>query len=547
MQCLVFALFDRQNMASFEQRRHNIKKIISESSAIGDSVPARYNLNPRADLHDKSEPYRQKTLGERDDNNKPHKTILIVGETGTGKTTLINTMINYMLGVKREDKVWFEITDEHQSEQMSDKLSVQSQTSSITIYGFYLPESPIDLTIIDTPGYGDTRDIDNDKEIAMGLLNLSRSDNSIHEIDAVCLVIKSTVNRLFDRQIYIFDAVQSLFGKDIAENIVLFVTHSSGKPPKNVLTAVKEAKIKCAVNDKNQPVYFLFDNCQSEPADEQYEMMQKHSWNISFEGMTSFFKFVENIKPKSFQMTQNVLQQRNQLEAKISNLQSRVQEVEQKQNELKQTREALEKNKEYVKDKKNFEYEVEVQYKDRVDIDPKRWRLTKKATCCTVCEENCHYPGCWWAKDLSWCSMMKDDHCTVCTNNCHYSKHIKEAKIYESKTKTEKRTYEDLKKKYNVKIGDSVSMATKMEEKLQKLETEKVKLVIEAFHCVETLEWIALNTDSLFTLQHIDVLIEKLKEINEPEKAKTMENIKKRAGEEKHGALGYIKCLISKK
>lgn len=50
----------------------------------------------------------------------------------------------------------------------------------------------------------------------------------------------------------------------------------------------------------------------------------------------------------------------------------------------------------------------------------------------------------------------------------------------------------------------------------------------EAFHCVETLEMIALNTDSLFTLQHSDFLTEKLKEINEPEKAKILENIKKR-------------------
>ncbi len=44
------------------------------------------------------------TFGERD-KNKPHKSILMAGETGTGKTTLINVMINYMLCVQREDKV----------------------------------------------------------------------------------------------------------------------------------------------------------------------------------------------------------------------------------------------------------------------------------------------------------------------------------------------------------------------------------------------------------------------------------------------------------
>ncbi len=55
------------------------------------------------------------TFGERD-KNKPHKCILMAGETGTGKTTLINAMVNYMLGVKREDKVWFEITDDRATE-----------------------------------------------------------------------------------------------------------------------------------------------------------------------------------------------------------------------------------------------------------------------------------------------------------------------------------------------------------------------------------------------------------------------------------------------
>ncbi|XP_051738002.1 uncharacterized protein LOC127505984 isoform X1 [Ctenopharyngodon idella] len=523
----------------FFQHNKNKNDLIRKSILIKDGNPARYNLQKNKDNLNQSEPHRKMTFGERDE-NKPHKTILIVGETGTGKTTLINVMINYMLGVQREDKVWFEITDDHQSPQTRDE-SVHSQTSSVTVYGFYPQESPIHLTIIDTPGYGDTHNIENDKEIAIGLLNLSRCDECILEIHTVCLVIKATENRLSDRQQYVFDAVQSLFGRDIAKNIVLLFTHSTGAPPKNALKAVKEAKIKCAVNEKNQPVFFLFDNCQSEAADEEYETIQKQSWNLSFKGMTHFFKFFENINPKTLQMTGNVLQQRNQLEANISNLRSRVQVIEQKQMELKQTQVALEKNKEYVKNSKNFEYEVEVLYKEKVDIDPKMRRLTEKATCCTVCQENCHYPGCWWVDDLSWCSVMKDNHCTVCTNKCHYTKHVKEAKIYVTKTRKEKRTYEELKKKYDVKIGDSVSVAKKLEEELSELEKEKMKLVIDAFHCVETLEMIALNTDSVLTLQHIDFLIEKLKEINEPEKVKTLENIKKRAGEEKHGALGYIK------
>ncbi|XP_048053255.1 uncharacterized protein LOC125272469 [Megalobrama amblycephala] len=484
-------------------------------------------------------------FGERD-KNKPHKTILMVGETGKGKTKLINTMINYMLGVQREDKVWFEITDD-QSDRTSahdqkKQSSAHSQTSIITVYGFYLQESQTDLTIIDTPGYGNTHSVEKDKEIGMNLLNLSRCDDRVHEIDAVCLVIKTTQTRLSDRQIYIFDAVQSLFGRDIVENIVLLFTHSRGSPPKNALTAVKEAKIKCAVNDENQPVHFLFDNCQSEAADEdddeEYETIREQSWNLSFRGMTGFRKFLDKIKPKSLKTTQDVLQLRKQLEETISTVQPYIEKIAPKKEELKQTQEALGKEKEYIKNNENFEYEVEVKYKEKVDIDHSK-AFPLKVICCTVCEENCQ-KDCWWVTPVSLCAVMNNNYCTAC--KCHSNKHAKKAKQYVKKT--EKRINEALRRNLMVKIGVSESLVKKLEEELKELEDKKIKLVMDAFHCVGALELIALNTDSLFTLLHTDFLIDKLKEINETKKAETLENIKKRAGEEKQGALKYIEIKV---
>nr|XP_055038388.1 uncharacterized protein LOC129426201 [Misgurnus anguillicaudatus] len=464
----------------------------------------------------------------------------MVGETGTGKTTLINTMINYICGVKREDKVWFEITDDQ-----SKTASVYSQTSAVTVYGVYIPESSVDLTIIDTPGYGDTRGAERDKEIAESFQHLCTTEDVMNQINAVCFVMKADQNRLSDRQLYIFDSVQSLFGRDIADNIVLLFTHSDGFPPKNALTAVKEAKVKCAVDEKKkQPIYFLFNNRQEEPFDEEYQTIQDQSWDLSFRGMERFFNFLDITQPKTLQMTQDVLKQQDQLEGNISNLHSRVNIIELKQNELKQTQDALEKHKQDGKENKNFEYEVEVSYRESVDIDRS---VSYMAMCCTVCEENCHYPGCWWASNLSWCSVMKNYHCTVCTKKCHVSKHVKAAKIYVTKTKTETRTNEDLKKKYEDQIGDDVSLINMLEEELQELEKEKIKLLNEAYHCVDVLQMMALNTYALFTLLHIDFLIEKFKEINEPEKCKALEDILKREGEGRKGALHYVKNLYTRK
>ncbi|XP_056593676.1 uncharacterized protein LOC130412901 [Triplophysa dalaica] len=491
---------------------------------IEDGNPARYRLETTIDHIDESESHRKIIFGERD-TKKPHKTFLIVGETGTGKTTLINTMINYTCGVQREDKIWIEITDDQ-----SDRTSAHSQTSIITVYGVYIPESSVDLTIIDTPGYGDTRGTGHDKEIGRSLQHVGTSDDVAYGTSAVCFVIKADQNRLTDRQQYIFDAVQCLFGKDIEENIVLLFTHSTGARPKNALTAVKEAKIKCAVDEKKQPIYFLFNNCQSEAFDEEDQTMQDHLWDLSYKGMTGLFKFLDTVRPKTLQMTKDVLQKRKQLEANISNLQSRVQEIEIKHTELKQTEEALEKQNQYFQDNKNFEFTVEVPYKEMVDIDP---AVAGKAMCCTVCEENCHYPDCWWVKSLSWCTVMKGGYCTVCTKKCHYSKHKKEAKIYVTKTKPETKSSEDLKIQYTQKMGENTSLMDHLKTEIHSLDKKKEKLVTEAYSCVETLEMIALKSDSLFILQHIDFLIEKLNEMEDTNKAAFLMDIKKRAGEER--------------
>ena len=95
---------------------------------------------------DKSVPPRTVGVTER--------VLMVVGATGAGKSTLINGMANYLLGVKWKHDFRFKlITDEGSGSQAN------SQTKWITAYTFPRRDgSPIsyNLTIIDTPGFGDT-------------------------------------------------------------------------------------------------------------------------------------------------------------------------------------------------------------------------------------------------------------------------------------------------------------------------------------------------------------------------------------------------------
>ncbi|XP_017318564.2 uncharacterized protein LOC108263717 isoform X2 [Ictalurus punctatus] len=479
----------------------------------------RYILNTRTVTE--GERLKRVVFGKKDE-NKPHKTILIVGETGTGKSTIINAMVTYMLGVGSEDRIWCEIIETKENQ-------TYSQTNAVTVYDVFTKHSPFSLTFIDTPGFGSTEGINKDIKIAESLLELFRSEDGVSEIDAVCFVVTSLTSRCTERQRYVFNAVLSLFGRDVDKNIVVFITHASRKP-NNAIKAIKESKIPCAQDDRGEPVYFRFDNSHCEDFnDEGLFGDYQASWDLLKTTMENFLTFLNEIKPINMKLTVAVLRSRKQLTSSIFNLKDKIKYNELKQRELEQTKEALQKH-EREKDNNNFECTVDEAYKEKVPIEYRWWHFgSKEATCCTVCEENCHYPGCWWVRDLSWCSVMSGGNCTVCTGRCHYTKHVKEGKIYQGKTRKVRKTMEDLKQKYETKSDKTKSLIIRLEDEIAEQENEKIRLVEECYQCVVKLEEIALNTDSVYTLHHLDFLIEKVKETGNTDRVQRLEEIKERA------------------
>jgi hypothetical protein len=79
-----------------------------------------------------------------------HKIVVLLGATGCGKSTVVNGILNYILGVEWSDPFRFCIIDE------AIQCDNLSQTTSVTAYTIHHMEGmkiPYDFTIIDTPGY----------------------------------------------------------------------------------------------------------------------------------------------------------------------------------------------------------------------------------------------------------------------------------------------------------------------------------------------------------------------------------------------------------
>ncbi|XP_036408665.1 uncharacterized protein LOC118794511 [Megalops cyprinoides] len=512
----------RKDKEREEGKRESISRfqsVIEWSTQVHQGPPKTYLLKTFKEELVEGGMVRRCSFGVRDP-SKMTRTIMMVGETGAGKSTLINVMVNYILRVEWDDNIRFEIIEDEGRSQ------TESQTTAVTVYEIYGQEGvrvPFSLRIIDTPGYGDTRGKQEDKLIAEKLHNLFKSENGVQQIDAVCFVVKSSQNRLTDTQRYIFDAILSLFGKDMKNNIMALITfHSKGKPA--ALEAIDKAGVPCARNEKNQPVHFKFDNVswRDDDDDDDKEDM-KNSWAKGVKNMQSFFQYLNTMEMRSVQMTQEVLMERIQLEARVQNLQERIREAEYIQNELRQTQDVVEKHKDDIDANKDFTYEVAVYYMEKVKTE-------QKATSCLKCERTCHYP-CKFIPGTFWCAAMKGNKCTVCHGKCKPEDHVREYSMYDLKTRKEKKTSGEMKLKYDRASGEKASaesLQNTLQNELKKSEAEKKKLIDESYNCVVRLNQIALKPDSQSTLQHLDFLIARMKETEDTVRVQKLKSIKKR-------------------
>ena len=210
-----------------------------------------------------------------------HKVLMIVGATGAGKTTLINAMANYIMGVDWEDEHRFKLISEETAHDQT-----MSQTKCITAYTFHKNRSsplPYTLTVIDTPGFGNTGGLERDKQIVKQIKEFFSIPGyeSIDQLHGIGFVTQAPLARLTPAQQYVFDSILSVFGKDVAGNIFLMITFSDGKRPP-ILDAVKAADVP--FNDH----FFKFNNSAlfaGNQKDEFYEMF----WKMGNKSFGDFF------------------------------------------------------------------------------------------------------------------------------------------------------------------------------------------------------------------------------------------------------------------
>ncbi|CAG0901006.1 unnamed protein product [Darwinula stevensoni] len=439
----------------------------------------------------------------------PGKVLMLVGATGAGKSTLINGMINYLYGVKWDDPFRFKLIVDEAGEM----TQAHSQTKWITAYVLHNEEGfalPYTLTLIDTPGFGDTEGIKADDELRIQIREFfSHGGNiGVDQLDGICFVVQSSLARLTHTQKYIFGSILAVFGKDVEKIIYVLITFSDDEP-----------------DAKDMNSFF---------------------WNMGMSSFERFFKGFRHTEPVSLTLTQYVLKQRKHLEVALQGILPQIKTASSRTERMRETYAALKQHESEADANKNFTYKVKVTKQRKVDLE-----VGTYVTNCTVCSFTCHYPcpnpGDW----KKFCAAMTGGFlsligitssvCKVCPNKCEWDKHHNNSYRFETYEVEEEQTYENLKKTYeeaHKQKMDTKRILDQLIKDFNKERTNVLKLIREAHECLHKLDEIALKPDPLGMTQYIDLLVESEKREGKPgfeqritylldakEKAKLAENL----------------------
>ena len=384
-----------------------------------------------------------------------HRTILLVGSSDSGKTSLINGMANFIFNVDGQDPFRFQLIPDEADD---DKINVYDIHHAD---GFRIPHS---LTIINTPNY-----VDGDSEQNMKVTKLIREffndQNAIQEVDKVGFVLNSADYDLPSLQIYIYCSLVSIFGNKIKQDVnFLFSFADDEELP--VFEAIDDAVL---VTDGQPFHHHKFNNSavfrsSDDPTDDvgYWDNFQK------------FFSSLAQETTKSMSVSKQKLDQRKRFESTMEGLKERMLAGAVEFRLLRQMKEKI--------DCENEELEFKLQV---LQVKNALLPFGKYVTNCENCQMTCH-AECGTSDNTFHCDVM--DHslpeenrtCQVCPGKCPWNVHRKDLYRLNYEGQLQTTSSRVIKENYEAKLKRKLTLpqlVAVLETDINKKKKELVELV----------------------------------------------------------------------
>ncbi|KAL3104943.1 hypothetical protein niasHT_028475 [Heterodera trifolii] len=463
-------------------------------------------------------------------NNKGMFTLLLLGETGVGKSTLINALIAYLKHATLQDALeakeidWVIparfCTGRYDSKRIRYRIEVQlgeeskaerleageSQTKWPNAYVIPSKDGH-KVRIIDAPGIGDTKGVNEDK------INFDKTLNFIStlpELHAVCILLRPNSPRTTPAIKYCIEGLLTYLHKNATNNIVFVFTNARGSnydmgktdiALEKILTPIERAhnvsiplhqdRIYCVDNEAYEALC-LIKKGGIEYNPEEMDNFSR-SWAHAEKEFQRLLQHVSNLKPHRTWETVSLNEARRTIIDLSEPLALITGKIQTNVDRIKKYEEAIKLGKEKVEKAPTLE---------TIEFVPLSYpRTVCTAACCTSiqrtlnngdvkvymkhCHEHCYLPSTpqlFPNEGLKQCLAMNGtNNCRLC--GCAWSVHIHY--VFDQRQKTF--TIEELEQKL---VGDQrVGLSTSENVQKQMLEERGIIYKKAAHFCVFLSKW----------------------------------------------------------
>jgi energy-coupling factor transporter ATP-binding protein EcfA2 len=420
------------------------------------------------------EELKKGTIKTPSDNTSGEYTILFVGETGTGKTSLLSLLSNVLSG-HTPDKYAFA----HDKSNEAGGSENHSQTESPKLYEFK-SKNGIRFHILDTPGLADTRGINQDAKHKAAIVQAVTSQ--ITTVNAIVIVANGTLPRLGVATDYALWSLSSMFPRTLDKSIAIFLTNV----PNALGCNFTQDALPEALRGDNYHPFFIdnpvalwkrYNEIQERKEDVDPDEMDEMKTEVErshkrvLKELLKFFNWVVDLKSQPTNDIQTLYDKSQQVERSIAEALSRATQLEAKKKELRELAVGS------TVDVQKFERAITKTVWVHSPTDYHN-TLCQHAGCYSNCHERCYLDFSLEPETFLGCMAMGDDQqCVECKHS--YLDHRHYNAMWKQEDRTEIVVHE--KKQFDTKSeeGKQKEMKAKLEKAIARLDDDLKKSLDE--------------------------------------------------------------------
>jgi len=413
--------------------------------------------------------------------------ILVIGETGSGKSTFINYLTNYFrngslqnIKIAIPNKFHPKSTEQFAHSEQDIQNNTLSKTDDCNQYMFSTESKQ--YLFIDTPGLSDTRGADQDDK---NIMKIVESAENLGDLTAVIIVVNGAVARLTVNLLNVLVRLRGNLPDIVMDNIIIVLTNTTRHGSNFTIEAL-------GMSGNIYPYYMQNSAFSQDPkfwTDSAKESLQD-DWVQSMSEIKNMIETIDTFKKKSVTAFKEMKDIRNEIKSLLHAARVEVNEIQRMQDELSAFEKALSQADDDLDSYNDYTAERVV---DKVEIVDAPYHSTLCQNCNHVCHDNCGLDETTvaGAQIFQQCWAITDGSCTECQHKCSYTAHYHAKKTVQITKETLHDVLADIKAKYDQASANknefqdkitSVGDAKKMLENALKQKSDDIKQLCIKLH-----------------------------------------------------------------